>query len=177
MGSSKSRISGRWAMARAKPTRAASRPRAAAGTSRLHPVQADHGQALPHAPVDVAAVRRVSRRSGKATFCQTVMLSNSAPSWNDMPNLRRNSVISRFQGGRPRPVHLDRAGVGAEQADDVLEQHALPRARAADDDQRLAGGDVQVHAVEDHLGAEDLWRSRMRILGSAVGVVIRRAAW
>src|SRR6185369_9051540 len=38
----------------------------------------------------------VSRCSGNATFCQTVIESNRAPSWNEKPNLRRNSVICRL---------------------------------------------------------------------------------
>ena len=47
-------------------------------------------------------------------------------------------------------------GVGLEQADQVLEQHALAAAAAANDDDRLALLNPEAHAVQDGMGAEAL---------------------
>src|SRR5262249_49618765 len=51
-------------------------------------------------------------------------------------------------------VHLDVPFVGPHQADDVLQEHALPRAAAAQDHERAARGDVEVEAVEHLLVAQ-----------------------
>ncbi len=87
-----------------------------------------------------------------------------------MPNLRRNSVISRLPSfSTADAVHLDRAGVGPQQADDVLQEHALARARAADDHQRLGRGHVEAQPVQHHLGAEGLAEIADVDLGILIG--------
>src|SRR5262249_39139504 len=53
-----------------------------------------------------------------------------------------------------RALHFDAAGVGAEQAVQVLEQHALAAAAAAEQDERLAVVHLERHAAEHRLAAE-----------------------
>ena len=53
-------------------------------------------------------------------------------------------------------VHDDRAAVGLDEADDVLEQHALAGARRAEQGHRLALAHLEVHPVQHHLLAESL---------------------
>src|SRR4051812_19600994 len=51
-------------------------------------------------------------------------------------------------------VEIDFAAIGFEQADDVLEQHALAAAGCADDDQAFATLDLQRHAAQHALAGE-----------------------
>ena len=113
VGSSKRRISGSWAIARAKPTRRRMPPESCEGSLSLTPssrtISRHSSTRSSISPCDIF----VSRCRGKATFCQTVIESNSAPSWKAMPNLRRNSVISRLPSvSTVDAVDLDGAGVG-----------------------------------------------------------------
>src|SRR5664280_1169263 len=95
-GSSKSRISGCSAMARANPTRRRMPPESS--LVALFSILSRWTSAR-HSRTRAAispSLERVWRRSGNAMFSNTVIESNSAPSWNDMPNLRR---ISRQWAG------------------------------------------------------------------------------
>ena len=47
-------------------------------------------------------------------------------------------------------------GIGLEQADQVLEQNALPAAAAADNHDRFALLDAQVHSLQDWVRAKTL---------------------
>ena len=90
-------------------------------------------------------------------FSNTFMESKSAPSWNDMPNLRRIARQTRGVGAREvLAVHDDVPAVRLDEADQVLEQDALAGARAADDDERLAGHDLELDAAQHLLAAERL---------------------
>jgi hypothetical protein len=53
-------------------------------------------------------------------------------------------------------VQPDLALVGLEQADEVLDEHALAHAGRADDEEHLACLDVEAHVVEHRLGPEGL---------------------
>src|SRR5262249_49847879 len=55
-----------------------------------------------------------------------------------------------------RAVDLDRAGVGPDEPVHVLQEDALPRAAAAEDDQRLARDDIEREAAQHLLRAEGL---------------------
>ena len=144
-------------MARAKPTRRRMPPESWDGSFSPAPssrTSARHSSTRSRiSPFDIF----VSRCKGKATFCQTVMESKSAPSWNAMPNLRRNSVISRLPSistATPSTSTVPASGLSRPMT--CFRSTLLPRARAADDDQRLGARHVEVDAVEHHLGAEGL---------------------
>src|SRR5262249_27631575 len=53
-------------------------------------------------------------------------------------------------------IEEDAPPVGIDQADQALDENALPCAGAADDGQRLPLADAQREVVEDHLGTEGL---------------------
>src|SRR4029079_12458666 len=61
-------------------------------------------------------------------------------------------------------VDLDRAAVGPQKADDVLEHHALAGARAANHHHRLAVAHLEIGAVEHDLRTEALVHSPKRNL-------------
>src|SRR5207244_12115960 len=54
----------------------------------------------------------------------------------------------REVAGELETADRDRAGIGTLEADDLAEQHRLPRAALADDRQQLAGVDRQIDAAE-----------------------------
>ena len=82
-------------------------------------------------------------------FSPTVIESNSAPPWNTMATSRRTrSHAVESARVTSTPMHLERARVGAQEPDRVLEEDALARARAAEQHDGLAGVDVEVDAVE-----------------------------
>ena len=69
----------------------------------------------------------------------------------------RSAYSSRARElGHVEAVDPDLAGIGLEQADDVLDRDRLSGARIADDHHRLALGNVEGEAVEDALGTEGL---------------------
>src|SRR5207249_7326477 len=75
------------------------------------------------------------------------------------PVLEDHGDAERLLLGRDREVageletaDRDPAGIGTLEADDLAEQHRLPRAALADDREQLAGVDRQIDAAED-LGA------------------------
>ncbi len=157
VGSSKRRISGTWAIARAKPTRRRMPPESCEGSGRRS------RRAAP-APGTPRPARRISslRLLGQALqgegdvlpdrhrVEERALLEGHAEL---APELGERAVV---EPGDRHAVDLDRAGVGLQQPDDVLQEHALARPRGADDDHRLALGDVEVDAVQHHLGAERL---------------------
>src|SRR3984893_4798995 len=96
VGSSKSRISGSWATARANPTRRRMPPESSEGTFEPTPSRRTISRHSSTRSAISEPDFRDRRRSGKATFSHTVMESNRAPSWNAMPNRRRNSVKARL---------------------------------------------------------------------------------
>src|SRR5690606_29080863 len=53
-------------------------------------------------------------------------------------------------------VDLDRAAIGVNDAEDRLEEHRLAGAGAADDDERLAAPDIEIHPLQHLLAAEAL---------------------
>jgi capsid protein len=74
------------------------------------------------------------------------------------------AVAHPVQIASPEPgdvdaVHHHRARVGPQQADQVLEQHRLAAAATPDHHHDLAGGDVEIEAAQDRLGAEALAES------------------
>ena len=92
VGSSKSRISGCSAIARANPTRRRMPPESSARHLALDPLQVDQAEALPHPRRD----RRLADVAAVATEREGDVLEDGhrveqRPSWNDMPNLRRIS--------------------------------------------------------------------------------------
>ncbi len=96
-------------------------------------------------------------RSGKATLSNTDIEPNSAPSWKSTPILRRRASSFGHRQARDRlPLHDDVAGVGEHQPDDVLDQHALARARGAQHDRDRVVGERDVQPVEDGHAAEAL---------------------
>jgi hypothetical protein len=105
----------------------------------------------------------VCSRSGNAQFSSTVSESNSAANWNTSPNLRRNFASGWLrQREHVGAVDEDRAAVGAQQAHEVLDEHALAGARRADDHVDLAALDVEVERSSTSLGPNDLVRPRTR---------------
>jgi len=82
------------AIARAKPARRRIPPESCAGSFFSAPSRWTRSR---HSPTRAAIRSRgqPARRSGNATFSQTVIESKSAPSWNAMPKRRRKVVISR----------------------------------------------------------------------------------
>ena len=129
-------------MARANPTRRRMPPESSRGhlLARRPRGAPSRGTPRPASSISAARPRRRAPERERRRSRSTVIESKSAPSWNAMPKWRRNSVISRSPSvAEVDAVDLDRAGVGPDQADDVLEQHALAAARAADDHHRLAG--------------------------------------
>ena len=63
-------------------------------------------------------------------------------------------VLAQVRDGPTQ--HLDLAAVGPQQTVDVLEEDGLPFARAAEDDDGLAGRDLEADAVEDLVRSERL---------------------
>ena len=139
VGSSKSRISGCSAIARAKPTRRRMPPESSDGRFSSMPGSRTSSRHSATRSAISCFDFFVCRMSGNAMFSPTLIESKSAPSWNDIPNFRRRHVAL---AARHRPevlaVDLDRAGVGLQEADDVLEEDALADARLAEEDERLA---------------------------------------
>ena len=92
-----------------------------------------------------------------------------------MPNLRRTlQQLAFVHPGDVLAVNVDFAGVGGDEADQVLEQNALAAAAHADDGDRLPFLDGEIHAVQDAEGAEallqiaDVNHHRSRVLRSMV---------
>ena len=74
-----------------------------------------------------------------------------------MPNFRRTLVeLDVVHGDDVLAVDPDVAGVGLEQAHEVLHQHRLALPRAADDDVDLAALDVEIDALQHLVRAEAL---------------------
>ena len=96
-------------------------------------------------------------RSGRATFSTQVMESKSVECWKTIAHFLRTGYIRSSSLRRDLlAVEPDLPAVGIEQADEVLDEHALADARRADDEEHLAIVDVEPHVVEDGLGAEGL---------------------
>ena len=55
-----------------------------------------------------------------------------------------------------RAIDHDGAGIGDDEANDVLDEDRFAGAGTANDDKRFAGGNFQIDAVEDLLGAKGL---------------------
>src|SRR4029453_2151297 len=62
-------------------------------------------------------------------------------------------LVERFER---LALDLDRAGIGAQKAVHVLQEHALARAAAAQDAERLAGTHLEVEPAQDGLVAKAL---------------------
>ena len=96
VGSSKKMISGSVAMARARPTRFFMPPESSAGKSSPTSAPSPTWPSLRSA-ISFASSRGLSRAwmRAKAVFSHTERLSNRAPPWNSMPNLRKIRSRSR----------------------------------------------------------------------------------
>ena len=152
---------------RASACRPTARPASASATSAAEP---DHGPASAIAPWSrvLRGRRRLAGSRPKATFSQTGRLSNSAPPWNSMPNLRRSSVAWR-RGGARRP-RCRRSGSSRCRARSGPRTHListdLPVPEPPMTTSDLAGRQVEIDAV-----AAPSWRRsscvrpRMRDLG------------
>ena len=118
--------------------------------------EADAGELGDGERAGVACARGACGRGmrRKATFCQTVRLSKSAPPWKSMPKWRRKARRSISAKGLPS-IRIC-AGVRGEDAEDAFQRHRLAGAGAADDDEALAGHDLERDAGEHGLGAEGL---------------------
>ncbi len=95
VGSSRNRISGSSAIARATAARLRMPPDNSLGT--LPPASAGKPACSSRSATSdsiVAGASRVCSRSGTATFCPTVNDENSAPSWNIMPKRCRTASSS-----------------------------------------------------------------------------------
>ena len=97
----------------------------------------------------------------------------------DVADARAQRVqLAPRQLGHVEAVDPDLARVGLEQSDDVLDRDRLSGARVADDDHRLALGDVEGEALEDALGAEgfvdvDELDHELRVIGERASDVGR----
>src|SRR5437867_1691568 len=74
------------------------------------------------------------------------------------PAVAASDLVERApaQGRDLDPVHEDLARVGAQQADEVLEEDRLSASAASDDDGDGAGGDLQGKRAQHRLAAEGL---------------------
>ena len=102
---------------------------------------------------------------------------NRAPSWNSRPNfLRTSKSSSSVMFGIDSPCTRTSPESGVEQADDVLDQHALAGPRGAEHHRDLVLGQAEVEAVEDAGAAElldqvdDLDRVFAAVVALAAGV-------
>ena len=101
-----------------------------------------------------------SRSSASSTQSSTVMVGNSAASWNERmrPRLRACLGLRRVTSA---PCEVDRARVGLCEPAEQLEQRRLAGTVRPDEPERLAGSQLEVHAVD----------------GTHAAVLLRRARW
>ena len=158
VGSSKNRISGSAAIARASATRFCMPPDSSAGrnaaTSGTEP---DRGELLQR---DVARLR--PRHAAPLDQAERDILPY-AERIEQRAALEQHAEFAHqpVAGGAAQPDRLDavdpdRAGIGPEQAEDALDQHRFAGAGAADDDEALAGAAGDIDAVEHALAPERL---------------------
>ena len=170
MGSSKSRIWGCRAIARAKPTRRRMPPESSEGRLSSMPGSRTSSRHSSTRSAISFFDFFVWRTSGNAMFSPTLIESKSAPSWNDIPNLRRSTSRSRR---RDRPevlaVDLDGSRVGLEQADDVLEEDALADARLAEEDEDSPFSTARSRWSSTTFGPNAFVTPRRRIAGTPDG--------
>ena len=158
VGSSKNRISGSAAIARASATRFCMPPDSSAGrngaTSAPSPTAASFCIAMSCA-CDRAMPRPWIRPN--ATFSQTLKRIEQRAALEQHAEFAYQPVAGgAAQPDSLDPVDPDRAGIGPEQADDALDQHRFAGAGAADDDETLAGAAGDIDAVEHGLAPERL---------------------
>ena len=131
--------------------RGRARPRASFSIAISLRLRARHAAALDQAERDIlpdAAANRTARALEQhAEFAASALRARRARSAGDL-----------------LAVDLDRAGIGLEQAEDAFDQHRFAGARAADDDEALAGAAVEIDAVEHDLAPERLAQPRYRDL-------------
>ena len=180
-------------MARAMPARLAMPPEISAGMQvgglSARPTRPRFTRATAMRP---SAGRSVNISSGSMTFSNSVIEPNKrARLEHDAEHaLRRRAARAGRRAGHAMAGDLDRSGGGWQQADQLVQQRRFAAARAAQDDEDLAGRDLERHVAEDRPGAEVLrhlvdaddwllgcgrghrWRHRHLVAG-ACGVVGR----
>jgi hypothetical protein len=122
-----------------------------------HAAEADLVELLLHAPVDLAGPQPASLPEGEGHVVEDRHRVEERPALEDDAIALPDAVqLAAPQARDVGAVHDHRAGIRSEQADEVLEQHRLAPAAAADHHHDLAGGDVEVDAAQYRLGAEAL---------------------
>ena len=93
---------------------------------------------------------RPARRIGSAMFSAAVSVGSRLNCWNTKPTRSRRSRVSclLLQGGQVGVADPDRAAGRGVQAGDDVHQGRLAGAGRAHDGGELAGGELDVHAVE-----------------------------
>ncbi len=156
VGSSKSRMSGSMARARAIATRCFCPPESGRDSCPAFPA----GPPWPAAPgrAGTAACRAtpLTTIGASMTFSSTVRWGNRLYCWNTKPTRLRSADQVRF---RPEPVHAraahhDFSALRPQQAGDAAQDGGLARARGPDDGHGLAAAHPHVDALEHRVVAE-----------------------
>ena len=89
-------------------------------------------------------------RAGSSTFSSPVSSGSRWKNWNTKPTRRRRRSISSASSSAvdAHSRHLDRAGVGAVEAADQVQQGRFAATRAADHGHQLAGIHIEVKRVQ-----------------------------
>src|SRR6185436_5086749 len=157
--------SGEWAMARANPTRRRMPPDSWDGSFFSTPSR----RTIPRHSLTRSSISCrdifVSLCRGKATLLQTVIESNRAPSWNAMPNLRRNSVISRLPSfSTATPSTSTERASGFRSPMTCFRSTLLPVPEPPMITSDSPAATSRSTPSSTSLGPNDLWRSRIAIL-------------
>ncbi len=158
VGSSKKTISGSVTRARAMATRLRMPPETSAGY--LRPISA-----RPTAPRASRTRRTTSRRAQPELLAQGEGhvggagqgVEEGAALEDDAVALAHAVELAAGEPGDVHPVDQDAARVGAEEAEQVAEQHRLAAPAAPDDDRDRPRGDLQVDAAQHGLAGGTTW--------------------
>ncbi len=158
VGSSKNRISGWVAIARARPDPLLH----AAGELGRREIgdlgrQADLAQDLDRPPLRLRARQLLDLQQAEGDVLphrQAVEQRRSLEQHAEL--LHHLLALAPRQARHLLAVDLDRARIGLEDAEDALEQHRLAGARAADHHHRFGLADLEIEAVQHVLRAEAL---------------------
>ena len=150
-GSSRNRIAGSSAIARAIAARFCMPPESSAGRCPRERLEPDQLELHARDQVDrVVGQIGVYSSSGRRTFSSSVIEPNSAPDWYITPIRRRidRSVLA-LGGDDVVAVDEDVPGHRVIEPDHVLQQRALAAARAAEDHEDLAAPDLEVDVLQN----------------------------
>ena len=148
---------GRSAIARAMPTRLRMPPDSSAGKRSLDAGQVDEVERLVDALRDLALGQLLLLAQPHRDVLADGERVEQRGELEDVADARAQRVeLAARQLGHVEAVDQDLAGVGLEQADDVLDRDGLAGARVADDDHRLALGDVEGEASSTCFGPKAL---------------------